>query len=123
MERAGFFVHNIHSNNCIMMAVLYFYHKIKASEEEVLQNSLIHSQIDELTGHVHSMEKVYSDFRGIRHDINNHIMVLGNLIKENNSDQALQYLHDWSEDFHAVDINAKTGKVSAGKNASGHSSS
>ncbi len=92
-----------------MMAVIYFYHKIKASEEEVLQNSLIHSQIDELSGHVHSMEKVYSDFRGIRHDINNHIMVLGNLIKENSSDQALQYLNDWSEDFHTVDINAKTG--------------
>ncbi len=92
-----------------MIAVIYFYQKIKTSEEEVLQNSLVNSQIDELSGHVHSMEKVYSDIRGIRHDTNNHIMVLGNLIKENNSDQALQYLHDWSEDFHAVDINAKTG--------------
>lgn len=92
-----------------MIAVIYFYQKIKTSEEEVLQSSLVHSQIDELTEHIHSMEKVYSDIRGIRHDTNNHIMVLGNLIKENNYNQALQYLNDWSEDFHAVDINAKTG--------------
>ncbi|WP_408072564.1 sensor histidine kinase [Butyrivibrio sp. JL13D10] len=92
-----------------MIAVIYFYQKIKTSEEEVLQNSLVNSQIDELSGHVHTMEKIYSDIRGIRHDTNNHIMVLGNLIKENNYNQALQYLNDWSEDFHIVDINAKTG--------------
>jgi len=92
-----------------MIAVIYFYQKIKTSEEEVLQKSLVNSQIDELSGHVHTMEKVYSDIRGIRHDTNNHIMVLGNLIKENNCEQALQYLNDWSGDFHLVDINVKSG--------------
>ncbi len=92
-----------------MIAVIYFYQKIKTTEEEVLQNSLVSSQIDELSGHVHAMEKIYSDIRGIRHDINNHIMVLGNLIKGNDSDQAIAYLNDWSEDFHLVDINVRSG--------------
>ena len=55
------------------------------------------------------LEVLYSDIRGIRHDINNHIMVLGNLIDKGETEEAAKYLNDWQNGFPMPEINAKTG--------------
>ena len=58
---------------------------------------------------MHTIEALYSDIRGIRHDINNHIMVLGNLLDKGETDEAAKYLNEWHNGFPMPEINAKTG--------------
>ena len=91
------------------ITVMYSYQRIKQSQEDALQNALVSKQVEELSGHVHTIEALYSDIRGIRHDINDHIMVLGNLLEKGNTDEAVTYLSEWQNGFPMPEINAKTG--------------
>ena len=91
------------------ITVMYSYQQIKKSQEDVLQNALVARQVEELSGHVHTMEALYSDIRGIRHDINDHIMVLGNLLDKGENAEAVAYLQEWQNGFPMPEINAKTG--------------
>ena len=88
---------------------MYSYQRMKQSQEDALQNALVSKQVEELSGHVHTIEALYSDIRGIRHDINNHIMVLGNLLDKGEADEAANYLKEWQNGFPMPEINAKTG--------------
>ncbi len=91
------------------ITVMYSYQRMKQSQEDALQNALVSKQVEELSEHVHTIEVLYSDIRGIRHDINNHIMVLGNLLEKSNTDEAVTYLNEWQNGFPMPEINAKTG--------------
>ena len=91
------------------ITVMYSYQRMKQSQEDALQNALVSKQVEELKGHVHSIEALYSDIRGIRHDVNNHIMVLGNLLDKGETEEAAKYLNDWQNGFPMPEINAKTG--------------
>ena len=91
------------------ITVVYSYQEIKRQEEEAMQNALVSKQMEELSVHVHSMENVYSDIRGIRHDVNNHIMILGNLLEQSENDKAIEYLNEWQDGFPKLKMNAKTG--------------
>ena len=77
------------------ITVMHSYQQMKQSQEDALQNALVSKQVEELSGHVHTIEALYSDIRGIRHDINDHIMVLGNLLEKDNTDEAVTYLSEW----------------------------
>ncbi len=92
-----------------VITTIHAYQRIRAAQEEKLQNTLITRQIDELSGHVHAMENVYSDIRGMRHEINGHVMVLGNLLKNKQNGEALSYLNDWQEGFPMPELDTKTG--------------
>ena len=91
------------------ITVMYSYQQMKKSQEDLMQNALVSKQVEELSGHVHTIEALYSDIRGIRHDINNHIMVLGNLLDKGEIEEAAKYLNDWQNGFPMPEINAKTG--------------
>ncbi len=91
------------------IAVMYSYQRVKQSQEDLLQNALVSKQIDELSDHVHTIENLYADIRGIRHDINNHIMILGNLLENGDAEEAVTYLNEWQNGFPMPEINAKTG--------------
>lgn len=91
------------------ITVMYSYQRMKQSQEDALQNALVSKQVEELSGHVHTIETLYSDICGIRHDINDHIMVLGNLLEKGNTDEAVTYLNEWQNGFPMPEINAKTG--------------
>ena len=91
------------------ITVMYSYQQIKKSQEEVLQNALVARQVEELSGHVNTIETLYSDIRGIRHDINDHIMVLGNLLDKGENAEAVTYLQEWQNGFPSLKINTKTG--------------
>ena len=91
------------------ITVMYSYQRMKQSQEDALQNALVSKQVEDLSRHVHTIEALYSDIRGIRHDINDHIMVLGNLLEKGNTDDAVTYLSEWQNGFPMPEINAKTG--------------
>ena len=91
------------------ITVMHSYQRMKQSQENALQHALVSKQIEELSDHVHTIEALYSDIRGIRHDVNDHIMVLGNLLDKGENDEAVAYLQKWQSGFPIPDINAKTG--------------
>ena len=91
------------------ITVMHSYQQIKKSQEDAMQNALVSKQMEELSGHVHIIENLYANIRGIRHDINDHIMVLGNLLKKGDNDEAVAYLNEWQNGFPMPEINAKTG--------------
>ena len=93
----------------VVISVIYSYQQIKRSQEEALQSALVSKQVDELTGHVHTIEKLYSDIRGIRHDVNSHIMILGNLLDKGEDEEARAYLNEWRNGFPMPEITEKTG--------------
>lgn len=93
----------------VVISVIYSYQQIKRSQEEALQSALVSKQVEELTGHVHTMEKLYSDIRGIRHDVNSHIMILGNLLDKGKDEEAKSYLNEWQNGFPMPEITEKTG--------------
>ena len=93
----------------VVISVIYSYQQIKKSQEEALQSALVSKQVDELTGHVHTIEKLYSDIRGIRHDVNSHIMILGNLLDKGEDEEARAYLNEWRNGFPMPEITEKTG--------------
>ena len=93
----------------VVISVIYSYQQIKISQEEAMQNALVSRQIEELTGHVHTMEKLYSNIRGIRHDVNSHIMILGNLLDKENDEEARAYINEWQNGFPMPEITEKTG--------------
>ena len=94
-----------------VITVMYSYQQIKKSQEEAMQNLLISKQVEELSEHISTMEKMYSEFRSIRHDMNDHLMVLGNLIDKKEHDEALTYLKEWKKGFPMPEINVKTGNL------------
>ena len=91
------------------ITVMYSYQRMKQSQEDALQSALVSKQVEELSGHVHTIEALYSNIRGIRHDVGDHIMVLGNLLEKGNTDEAVTYLSEWQNGFPMPEINAKTG--------------
>ncbi|MCR4610678.1 MAG: GHKL domain-containing protein [Lachnospiraceae bacterium] len=91
------------------ITVVYSYQEIKRHEEDAMQSVLVSKQMEELSEHVHTMEKVYSDVRSVRHDINNHIMILGNLLEKSENDEAIRYLNEWQRGFPVPELNARTG--------------
>ena len=92
-----------------VITVMHSYQQIRKAQRESIQNALVSRQIEELSGHVHTMEKLYSDIRGLRHDMGGHVMVLGSLLEQGKAVEAAAYLKEWHSGFQSLQINASTG--------------
>ena len=82
---------------------------IKESEEDRLQRAVLAGQIKDMKDHVDKVEGLYQGIRSIKHDINNHIMVLEELVASGNEKDAKEYLEDMKKDFDYSKLPVKTG--------------
>ena len=82
---------------------------IKESEEDRLQRAVLAGQIKDMKDHVDKVEGLYQGIRSIKHDINNHIMVLEDLVASGNEKDAKEYLEDMKKDFDYSNLQVKTG--------------
>ena len=82
---------------------------IKESEEDRLQRAVLAGQIKDMKDHVDKVEGLYQGIRSIKHDINNHIMVLEDLVASGNEKVAREYLEDMKKDFDDTNFSVKTG--------------
>lgn len=74
-----------------IVVVTVLFQKIKAGQEEKLQNELLATQIDSLERHIGQVESLYENIRSIRHDMTNHILTLERLYVGNNAKEAANY--------------------------------
>ena len=76
----------------ILFIVLY--QKIRAKQEERMQNELLAAQIDSIRQHVMQVENLYQNIRSIRHDMTNHILTMERLYAGNQPKEARAYSAD-----------------------------
>lgn len=74
-----------------IVVVTVLFQKIKAGQEEKLQNELLATQIDSMERHIGQVESLYENIRSIKHDMANHILTLERLYAGNNMEEAANY--------------------------------
>ena len=74
-----------------IVVVTVLFQKIKAGQEEKLQNELLATQIGSMERHIGQVESLYQNIRSIRHDMTNHILTLERLYAGNSVEEAAQY--------------------------------
>ncbi len=76
------------------IVVIVFYQRIRAKQEEELQNQLFAAQMESMMHHIQQVEGLYQDMRSIRHDMANHILTLEKLYAANERPEAEAYAAD-----------------------------
>lgn len=92
-----------------IVVVVVLYQKIKAKQKDKLQNELLASQLDSLRRHISHAESLYSDMRGVRHDMANHLLTLERLYESGKTDEAKAY----GADLKAA-VSQITGEIKSG---------
>ena len=92
-----------------IVAGIMSYQWIKAAQEDELQRAVIAEQIKDMKNHVDKVEELYQGIRGMKHDINNHILVLEELLEKGNKKEAGEYLSDMRQDYEDSGFSVKTG--------------
>lgn len=92
-----------------ILTALMSYEKIKSAQEERLERLMLAEQVKELEAHVTEVESLYQGIRGMKHDLNNHIIVLQDLHEKGSYDEAREYLSEMKKGFSEVDFAVKTG--------------
>ncbi len=75
-----------------IIAFLTFYRQLKTADENRREQELLASQVESLKTHIALVENNYEEIRSIRHDMANHIMILGGLIENEDQKAAEQYV-------------------------------
>lgn len=75
-----------------IIAVAVLYQSIRSRKEDDMHISLLAAQIDSMRRHFESVEGLYRDIRGIRHDMAAHVITLERLYAGDKASEAKDYL-------------------------------
>ena len=92
-----------------IVAGIMSYQWIKASQEDELQRAVLAEQVKDMKDHVGKVEELYQGIRGMKHDINNHILVLEDLLERGNEKEAEEYLSDMRGNYEDIEFSVKSG--------------
>lgn len=76
----------------MQLIMVITYQKLKDDERKRHQTDIIRTQIQEMKNHLEQVELLYLEAQSLRHDMGNHIQIMEQLIKNNNSGDAIYYL-------------------------------
>ena len=77
--------------------------------EEEKNRSLLQKQMQNIQSHISEIEHIYTGIRGIRHDLNNHIHVIGTLLEQKRYQDAENYLETMQGIVDTFEFAVKTG--------------
>lgn len=92
-----------------IIAAIVLYQNIKENHRKEKENTVLSGQIENMEKHISEVESLYRDLRGLRHDIGNHVVVLENLVRKNQQQEAVEYLERLKERFHQTEKEVKSG--------------
>lgn len=92
-----------------IVAGIMSYQWIKEAQEDELQRAVIVRQMGDMKSHVDKVEELYQGIRGMKHDINNHILVLEDLLEKGEKKEAGKYLSDMRKSYEDSGFSVKTG--------------
>lgn len=75
----------------VILVTTYVFRQWKTQQEEDRQREIFSAQMADLQSHISEVERLYRDFRGLRHDMGNHLMTLEQLYNSREYEAAEQY--------------------------------
>lgn len=85
------------------------YQSIKSGYGKEKENAVLAEQIENMKKHISEVEALYSDIRGLKHDMGNHVMTLENLFRKNEKGEAARYLTRLKEQLNEKASEIRTG--------------
>ena len=92
-----------------VVVVFYLFQNLRKRQEEEKSRIAMQNQIQDMQSHIAEVERIYTGIRGIRHDLNNHVHVIGQLLEKEQYMQAEQYLETMQKTTEQFDFTIKTG--------------
>jgi len=92
-----------------IIVLILLYQNIKEKQEEAKQNELLNSQIESMKHHIGRVERLYTDIRGLRHDMGNHITTLEALYETGKGAAADEYMEKLKQELRLSDSEVKSG--------------
>lgn len=77
---------------CIILFFIRIYVHQEQAKLALAQQSILNTQLQMTKQHVTSIESLYNELKGLKHDLGNHFEVLEQLIKNNHVENATQYM-------------------------------
>ncbi len=97
---------------CVKLFQDMIYRNKVKSERVILKN-----QVKSLQEHMEEMERIYSEIRGMKHDMKNTLAVIGQIFQENSvfleKGEMREYLADLNQAFDRLDMRFRTGNMVA----------
>lgn len=101
----------------LLLSLLSILYGVKLFQDMVYRNKakservILRKQVRSLQEHMEEMERIYSEIRGMKHDMKNTLAVIGQLSKEKGELQ--EYLADLNQTFDRLDMRFRTGNTVA----------
>lgn len=101
----------------LLLSLLSILYGVKLFQDMVYRNKakseriILGNQVKSLQEHMEEMERVYSEIRGMKHDMKNTIAVIGQLSKGEGELQ--EYLADLNQSFDRLELRFRTGNTVA----------
>lgn len=92
-----------------MMIVITLYQRIKAGQQEKMQNEMLAAQVESIRQHIWQVEELYQDIRSLKHDMANHILTLERLYEGDQKEEARNYSADLK-----FNLSRLTGEIKSG---------
>ena len=92
-----------------ILVVVYVFRKWKQEQQADGQRRIFTAQMKDLQRHVESVERLYSDLRRFRHDVNNHLMTLEEMYSRGEYEAAGRYAEDMREKMQEISPDIRSG--------------
>ena len=108
----------------LLLSLLSILYGVKLFQDMVYRNKakservILKNQVKNMQEHMEEMERIYSEIRGMKHDMKNTLAVIGQLSKEKEffleeKDELQEYLADLNQTFDRLDMRFRTGNTVA----------
>ncbi len=112
----------------LLLSLLSILYEVKLFQDMVYRNRakservILKNQVRSLQEHMEEMERIYSEIRGVKHDMKNTLAVIGQLSKEKNffleeKGELQEYLADLNQTFDRLDMRFPHREYSGGYSA------
>ena len=91
------------------LILIITYNTIKNIQEERINDKLLEAQISDTKLHIRQVEGLYEKMKSIRHDMGNHFQILEQLIEENKTKEASEYLNNMKKLEKETETSIKSG--------------
>ncbi len=94
-----------------IVTVISLYQKLKEKQEEEYVRDLVQKQAGDMSGHVAHIEEIYDRMRGLRHDLGNHLTVIGRLAEDGKTEELADYIKELGDNISSLQPRIKTGNA------------
>ncbi|MDE7206836.1 MAG: GHKL domain-containing protein [Lachnospiraceae bacterium] len=92
-----------------IIVLIVLYQNIQEKQEEIRQKELLNAQIESMKHHIGKVERLYTEIRGLRHDMGNHITTLEALYETGERASAGAYMEALKQTLCASDSEIRSG--------------